>query len=283
MDGQVKAMEHLKIKFFAGALRIFHPNLGKIVTLDGAVYVAEEIVFHTPSEHTIDGKRFDMEMQVIHYGQTSGDIAKQVILSFLFQKKAGVYNKFMEDVDFFDLPNPLYLERAITNNLFIPKVLYNSDDTDIPVMQPFSFYTYQGSIPFPPCTERTIHYVASEPIPIASAPLELMREALRTPDMQDQTSGNIYQSGDTMENYRQTQPLNNRAVFFYDKEKYCGSKDPLKVEVRRQGHYEKVPQKSTEFFFVTGNQPSGLPGAFVVDEAEAKGFHLHNNNTPPLQ
>lgn len=87
IDGALKEKEYIKIKYMKGALRIIHPNMGKIVTLDGAVYIAEEIVFHTPSEHTIEGRRFEMEMQVIHYGVSKGDIAKQVILSFLFEKK----------------------------------------------------------------------------------------------------------------------------------------------------------------------------------------------------
>jgi carbonic anhydrase len=270
IDGQVKSEEYIKIKYFKNALRIFHPNLGKIVTLDGAVYIAEEIVFHTPSEHTIDGKRFDLEMQVIHYGQSRGDISKQVVLSFLFQKKAGIYNKFMDDVDFFDLPNPRFTERDITNNLFIPKVLYSSDSSEIPVMKPFSFYTYQGSITFPPCTERTIHYVASEPIPIASAPLELMKEALKIPDMKDEKTGDMYINDESPENYRNAQPLNNRAVFYFDHSKYCASPEIEHKDVKPRGHYEKIPRKATEYFFVNGNEPSGLPGSFVVDEAEAK-------------
>ncbi len=271
IDGQVNSNQYIKIKYFSNALRIFHPNLGKIVTLDGAVYVAEEIAFHTPSDHTIEGKKFDMEMQLIHYGQSKGDISKQVILSFLFQKKPGVYNKFMDDVDFFSLPNPQFPERDITNNLFIPKVLYNSESTEIPVMKPFSFYTYQGSIPFPPCTERTIHYVASEPIPIASAPLELMKEALKTPDMKDETTGDMYINDENPENFRQTQPLNNRTVFHFDHTKYCeGSSPVVQNDVKPKGHYEKVPRKATEYFFVYGNEPSGLPGSFVVNENEAK-------------
>jgi carbonic anhydrase len=278
LDGQIKSNQYIKIKYFSGALRIFHPNLGKIVTLDGSVYVAEEIVFHTPSEHTLNGKRYEMEMQIIHYGQSAGDIAKQVILSFLFEKKAGVYNKFMDDVDFFDLPNQANPERDITNNLYIPKIFYSSDDNDIPVMKPFSFYTYQGSITFPPCTERTIHYVASEPIPLASAPIELMKEALRMPDMIDD-KGNAYLNNDKNENYRLTQPLNDRPVFYYDSEKYCGKKPaPLEAEVKHQGHYEKVPIKVTEYYFVAGHQPSGLPGSFVVDENEAKNLHTSKND-----
>ena len=97
LDGQLRSEEYIKIKNVENSLRIFHKYLGKIITLDGAVYNAEEIVFHTPSEHTINGVRYDMEMQVIHYGQTKGDIAKQVVFSFLFEKKPGVYNKFIDE------------------------------------------------------------------------------------------------------------------------------------------------------------------------------------------
>ncbi len=277
LDGELKAEEYLKIKYYKNALRIFHSNLGKVVTLDGAVYIAEEIVFHTPSEHTIDGKRFDMEMQIIHYGQTKGDISKQVVLSFLFQKKPGVYNKFIDDVDFFSLPNPTNKERDITNNLFIPKVFYSSTDEDIPAMKPFSFYTYQGSITFPPCTERTIHYVASEPIPIGSAPLQLIKEALALPDMKDEVSGNIViNDSEPATNYRDTQPLNDRSVFHFDHKKFCGSSIDEAVNqgkriIRPNGHYEKLKKKATEYFYVTGTDPSGIPNSFVVDEKEAKG------------
>jgi carbonic anhydrase len=274
IDGMLEHGKNMNIEYFKGALRIFHPNFGKIVTLDGAVYVAEEIVFHTPSEHTIDGKRLDMEMQIIHYGQTKGDISKQVVLSFLFQKTPGVYNKFIDDVDFFSLPNPSATIREITNNLFIPKIFYSSTSEDIPVMKPFSFYTYQGSLTFPPCTERTIHYVASEPIPIGSAPIKLFKEAIQQPDMQDQNTGKVISGGDEVNNYRETQPLNDRPVFFFDHKKYCDL--PLDVPKKPRvalpkGHYEKINKKVTEYLWVTGSDPSGIPGTFVVGEAEAKG------------
>lgn len=275
IDGELKAKEYIKIKYMKGALRIFHPNFGKIITLDGAIYVAEEIVFHTPSEHTIDGKRYDMEMQVIHYGQTKGDISKQVVLSFLFQKTPGVYNMFIDDVDFFSLPNPMYTEREITNNLFIPKVLYSSTSDEIPVLKPFSFYTYQGSLTFPPCTERTIHYVASEPIPIGSSAIQLMSEAIRHPDMKNEQTGEIVINIDDATNNRDTQPLGERAVFFFDHKKFCGPDFSAQVrrkkEVKPEGHYEKLKSKIVEYFYVGGNNPSGLPNSYVVSETEAKG------------
>lgn len=269
LDGQVQSAQYIKLKYFKNALRIFHPNMGRVITLDGSAYVAEEIVFHTPSEHKIDGKTYDMEMQVIHFGQTEGDIAKQVILSFLFQKKPGVYNQFIDDVDFFSLPNPIFKERDIINNLYIPKIFYSSTDDDTPEMKPFSFYTYEGSLTAPPCTERTIHYVAAEPIPIGSSLLELLREALRAPDLKDNYES-FHEADDTPTSSRLTQPLNGRPVFYYDHEKYCGIDIKHKKTVKSVGHYEKLNKKATQYFYVNGNEPSSLPGAFVVDAKEAK-------------
>ena len=274
IDGQLRSTEYIKIKNLENSLRIFHKFFGKIVTLDGAVYHAEEIVFHTPSEHTINGKRYDMEMQIIHYGQTKGDIAKQVIFSFLFEKKPGVYNKFIDDVDFFNLPDPLSKERDITNNLFVPKLFYSSDDNDLPIMRPFSFYTYQGSLPFPPCTERSIIYVAAKPIPLGSTAIQMFQEALRVPDLQSST-GNIIVSNGSTENYRSTQNINGRMIFYYDHVKYCGEDlRSNRMPVKSVGHYEKQKKTVTEFFFVNGENPSGLPGAFLVSENEAKGTNL---------
>ena len=259
----------LKLKFKDHALRIKHKIFGKLVTLDGAVYFAEEIVFHTPAQHTINGKRYPMELEIIHYGKTKGDIAKQVVLSFLFKKKPGVYNKFIDDVDFFNLPSPVNKSKKVTAPLFVPKIFFNSNDQDLPMMKPFSFYTYQGSLTAPPCTQRTIHYVASKPIPLGTTALQLFEEALRMPDLMD-TRGSVIISKLLPENNRSIQPLNGRAVFFYDHIKYCGP-DPIKKPVKPKGHYEKKINKMVDYFFVNGQNPSGLPGAFVVSEKEALG------------
>ena len=259
----------LKIKFKDNALRINHKIFGKLVTLDGAVYFAEEIIFHTPAEHTINGKRYEMEMQIVHYGKTKGDIAKQVVLSYLFKKKPGVYNKFIDDIDFFNLPSPVNKSKKINASLYIPKIFYNSIDQDMPMMVPFSFYTYQGSLTAPPCTQRTIMYVAAKPIPLGTTALRLFEEAIRMPDLMD-TRGNVIISKILPQNNRNIQPLNGRAVFYYDHIKYCGP-DPTKKKVKPKGHYEKKINKMVDYFFVNGNNPSGLPGAFVVSEKEAVG------------
>jgi carbonic anhydrase len=268
--GELKSDVYLKMVLDNGILKIKNKFFGKIVTLDGSIYAAEEIVFHTPSEHKINGKQYDMEMQVIHTGQTSGDIAKYVILSFLFEKKPGSYNKFLDDVDFFSLPNPSNREKDIINNLYIPKVLYSSDSQDLPVMKPFSFYTYQGSLTVPPCTERTIHYVAAKPIPIGNIVIQLFQEASRLPDMMD-ANGNVIVNTTTSKNNRKTQETNGRSVYYYDFEKFVGPEPPSRPTSKPDGHYEKLQKKLTEYFYVNSEKPSGLPGSFVVSESEAKG------------
>ena len=181
-SGQFKSTKILSIKHKDHALRIKHKYFGKTVTLDGGLYTAEEIVFHTPSEHQIDGKTYDMEMQVIHYGKSKGDIAKQIVLCFLFQSKAGVYNKFIDDLDFFNLPNSNTKRRLLLNPLFIANIFYSADQEGTPILKPFSFYTYQGSLTQPPCTERSVVYVAAKPIKLGTSAIQLFQEAIRVPD-----------------------------------------------------------------------------------------------------
>jgi carbonic anhydrase len=252
-------------------LRVKHPNFGKIVTIDGAVYVAQEIVFHTPSEHQIDGNYFDMEMQVIHYGKSIGDTIKQVVLSFLFRAKPGIFNKFIEKLDFFDLPNPTDKVRELSQTLFIPHIFLDSDDEDLSIMTPFSFYTYQGSITTPPCNEQTIHYIASRPIDLSNTALELFKEALRVPDRMD-AKGNIVVSNILMENNRSVQALNGRTIFHYDHLKYnCPDFRKKNIGQKFNGHYEKRTKEVVEYVYVNGFNPSGMPGSFVVSEKEANG------------
>jgi carbonic anhydrase len=276
LDGLLDQGMPIKIRYEKGAIRLFHPNLGKIVTLDGGVYVAEEISFHTPSEHKINGKQYDMEMQIVHFGRTKGDIAKQIILSFLFKMVPGVYNKLIDRLDFFNLPNQVETAAEVTQDFYIPTVFFNSDDDDIVSMQPFSFYTYEGSLTMPPCTERTTHYVAAEPIPLSNTVITLFKEALKKPDTNDEYDPNqiVLNDEGVGENNREIQPLNGRNVFVYDHRRYgCSEYKPKKREIKSAGHYEKVQKDAIEYIFVAGDAPSGMPGSFIVSEKEAKGIN----------
>jgi carbonic anhydrase len=99
--------------------------------MDGSVYHAQEISVHTPSEHTINGERFPLEVVVKHVGKSVGDIAKHLSISFLFKKSPGIYNKFLESLDVFNLPNPLDRSRDLENKIFLPNIFFQTNEDGI--------------------------------------------------------------------------------------------------------------------------------------------------------
>jgi len=276
IDGLVEGGKKINIRYEKNAIRIFHPNMGKIVAIDGAVFVAEEIIFHTPSEHKINGQQFEMEMQVIHYGRTKGDIANQIVLSILFKNAPGHYNKLLDKIDFFNLPNHIDTSIELQHDFFIPSVFLDTDADDVISMEPFSFYTYEGSLTTPPCTERTTHYVTADPIPLSNTIIQLFKEALIKPDIAGKDEeGNIRAvviDNSNGENNRDTQDLNGRTVHLFDHIlNGCIAYQPPKRSIQKAGHYEKVTRYAQDFVFVNGNAPTGIPGSFVVSEKDAMG------------
>ena len=119
----------------------------------------------------------------------------------------------------------------------------------------------------PPCSESTIHYVASEPLPIGSVVLDLAMEALRMPDMKREDSAgqssNI-RDNSNIENIRSLQDKNNRNIFFYDHKKYLlPNLDTPISEDNGQNHYERIKRNVFTHIFVPGSHPSGIPGSFL--------------------
>jgi carbonic anhydrase len=250
-------------------------GFGKVVTHDGTVYYATDIKFHSPSEHTIEGVRFPLEVSIIHEAKSKGDFGKKVSVSFLFTAKPGIYNKFIDTIEFFNLPNPFDKVRTLHNKLFIPDILNNIDEDSSPIMKNFSFYTYQGSITNPPCNENVIHYVASNPIEESVTALDLFKEALREPDFED-GSGNVVTAKEVpLTNYRDVQPLNGRSIFHFDSTMFeapsFSNPNEDKYTNKKDGHYEKQETEITDYIYVEGPVPSTVPGAVVVSEEEAIG------------
>lgn len=262
----------IKFEYKDNSIKIvYEQGFGKVVTLDGNVYSAQEVIFHTPSQHRIDGKDYPMEMEIVHVGESSGSVAQNLVLSILFEAKAGVYNKFLDEIDLFNLPNPMYAKRTIKNNINLNSILYSIDSNEFPIWKPFSMYTYEGSLTAPPCTEKTIYYVKSKPIQLGNTTLQLFREAIKVPDLMDE-QGNVIINSAEPTNNREVQPLNGRKVYLFNyvEESVFNSDDtPRKTQ---SGHYEKVTQKMTNYYHVSSNKPSGLPGSFVVSEKEAQGY-----------
>ena len=275
-DGLLKAGDETKIELIDnGFLSIRHTSFGNAITLDGVTYKAEEVRFHSPAEHIIDGKKYDMEIEIIHTGQNKENISKQLVVSILAIKVPGKYNKFMDDLDIFNLPNGLQKSKKVTHNLNINKLLLNTEDNDYYNFRDYDLFTYQGSLSAPPCTENTIRVVIAKPIEIGNTIIHLFQEAIQIPDTID-SNWNIKTSEKISTSNRLTQPLNGRRVYFY-KGKYKEEINQNLIEPEEinennhNGHYEKVNKKYTSYFYVSDNKPSSIGESFVVSKAEALG------------
>jgi len=270
-----------QIKLENEVLKISKKTFGKILTLNSEVLTANDIIFHTPSEHTIAEKRFDMEMQII-YKNNSG---RSAVLVFLFEKKAGYFNKFLDDIDFYNLPNKNYKTKNVINKLFIPKIFYNNinsekdfDKNEMASVKPFSFYTYEGSITQPPCNEEAKYYIASEPLPVAGITLQLAQEALKRPEgptirnieepsFLDDRVNNLQENKSAEGNYRAIQKLNGRKVHFYDHKIFSNNlKNFILKAAEKEGHFEKIKITKKEVIYVDGDKPSDIPGAFLIGD-----------------
>ena len=275
-NGQEDHSYKLKIKHKDNALKVTTKNnmeFGRLVTIDGAVYKADEIIFHTPSEHTLNGRKYPMEMQVIHSAKTKGDFGKKAVLSILLEGKPARYNKFIDSLEFFNLPNPHDKFKYIHNRLFIPNILLKSKEEELSIFRPFSFYTYSGSLTAPPCNENTIHFVASKPVEVSMTAIDMFKEALRMPDFEDSMGNMILTKDVPLNNNRHTQALNGRPVFHYDHKTFASplfkkKKEESSLDPYKKGHFEKQQKEITNIFYVEGNKPSGLPGALLVDKDE---------------
>ncbi len=162
------------------------PNLLYINNLNGSVtapdtnywgheFYLARIVFHSPSEHTINGKRFPAEIQLINIDTAN----KLLIIAVLVTQ--GQSNHTLSQV----LQNiPREQSQLIVTQKF-----------DVNGLLPHSveYWHYLGSLTYPPCTDSVQWFVMKKQIQASKAQLDSLRAIL----------GN---------NARQVQPLNNRKI-----------------------------------------------------------------------
>ncbi len=151
-------------------------EFGSITDPTGAEYIGYELRFHTPSEHTIQGKRFDLEVQVLYKGVTEGDFFKQAGLSFMFSGKAGASNRFFDALDMMNLPDTVRKSVEVTSNVNVQHILFE-DDHDFADPN-FNYYAYQGSITNPPCSEHMTWFIAADVKKISTTQLTMFSDSL---------------------------------------------------------------------------------------------------------
>lgn len=121
---------------------------GSHVTLEGTKYELLQFHFHHPSEHAIDGKRFDMEAHFVHKSEAG-------VLSVLGVMIApGAANKALAPV-FEHMPTKQAEEREISGVKIAPADILPGDR---------AMFRYFGSLTTPPCSEGVNWMVLKTPI-----------------------------------------------------------------------------------------------------------------------
>jgi len=155
--------------FNTGDFLILEGNFGNLVVKSrgGASekYIASEITFHTPSEHTYDGRVFPMEMQITHQIQLSGGRSKNAIVSVLFYESLTEASRFLDSLPWKKLPS----RAGQTSKLFRPVNLNFLNGLQD------GYYSYAGSLSRPPCTQGVKRFVMRTYQPMSKSQLQRLQ------------------------------------------------------------------------------------------------------------
>uniref|UniRef100_A0A1A9ZJJ5 Carbonic anhydrase n=1 Tax=Glossina pallidipes TaxID=7398 RepID=A0A1A9ZJJ5_GLOPL len=174
-------------------------------------YVVEQTHFHwgsagrKGSEHALNGRRYDLEMHIVHYDAKHGNVnvAKNfangiAVIAVLFQvaKRLDVDQPGLE-VILKNLKDVQVADTSVTaTEIFsLGSLLANVDRAD--------FYTYQGSLTTPPCTETVTWIVFAHVLPILRSDLKKFWDLkdskgnryVNTRSLQSNLDRNVYHIG----------------------------------------------------------------------------------------
>ncbi|MCH9049466.1 MAG: carbonic anhydrase family protein [Proteobacteria bacterium] len=135
---------------------------GSSVSIDGKTYELLQFHFHTPSEHTVEGKPFAVEMHLVHKN-AEGELA--VVAVFM---QPGKDNIALQEVW-------NHLPRQAGGAKTIASVAVNARDL---VPANAAYYRYMGSLTTPPCSEGVNWYVLKTPIEVGKEQIRALADIM---------------------------------------------------------------------------------------------------------
>ncbi len=154
---------------------------GSCVCYNEKHYDLLQFHFHQPSEHTIEGQPCAMELHLVHRNAESGNMAVVAVMIVEGDEDNEAYATIFD-----------HLPAEIGEPQPYPRLTINA--WDLLPQDRRTFYTYEGSLTTPPCTEIVRWLVLAEPVALSAEQLA--------------TFGALYDH-----NVRPVQPLNNRDLF----------------------------------------------------------------------
>ena len=167
-------------------------STGSYFKYQDVLYELKEITIHTPSLHSIDGEKYDLEICLVHSLDGNSDSSNGIMLCCLFE--SGPHHG-----------EPEQFINQIINEIPIEEINYDkeinvSETWGVNMLLPEnkSFFMYEGSLPYPPCTEKYNVFVFETIGKIGSTNINMFKEFIG-------------------KNIRKIQPLNDRTVFYKSK------------------------------------------------------------------
>ena len=117
---------------------------GNFATIQGRQYEAKQFHFHSPSEHRIDGESFPLEIHMVH----TNPVGQLAVIGFMFVE--GEENSMLNQLNGF---------RPAGMDQYKGPIDYNKLITSRG-----EYYTYNGSLTTPPCSEGVLWVVLKNPI-----------------------------------------------------------------------------------------------------------------------
>lgn len=158
--------EGVQLVYDENLIRFRADSFGTVLTGDSVNYNAMEVVFHTPAEHSISSTLYDMEVQIIHKATTDGHIGEKLVIVLLFRQTdnyaaANTFiNKHMDNWAKIPSPDPYNREKIIKEGINIADFFNTQSNATGDLGQlitniEFPYYSYDGSLTYPPCDEKT--------------------------------------------------------------------------------------------------------------------------------
>jgi len=153
-------------------------DYGSRAKFNGVYYNLTDILIFTPSMHTIDNERFEVEVMMIHKTEQSGNAdAKDngIITCKLlnrYNREHGPEQDFFNEF-FFKIPNEAPKDDSLYETIDVSN-RWNADLLNPKTRS--SFFMYDGSLPFPPCTEKFKVIVYEEIGNIGDTNFRLLKE-----------------------------------------------------------------------------------------------------------
>lgn len=148
---------------------------GNFVGINGETYELKQFHFHSPSEHTVEGRYFPMEVHFVHQNE-AGEL---LVVGLLFVE--GLRNTLMDELPSFRKARG---EQPLEQGVDYNELIVGRED----------YYYYNGSLTTPPCSEGVKWIVMQQPIEVSKDQIDHYHDLLG------------------FDNNRPIQPLNARVI-----------------------------------------------------------------------